>query len=116
MVLAAKDDRHLRALVVTAVRHLAIGELRKSRRAALHDRLLDVLTKGDFVKDGACWRLPEHESGIVYQGSRRDLLEAAFDAPVDRLYVKETSKRETSFASREQFEFMLRAVLDGTLA
>jgi len=112
VVLAAKDDRHLRALVNTEVRHVAIGALRKSGRAALRDRLVDVLTKGDFVKDGAYWRLPAQASDITYQGSRRDLLEAAFGVPVDRLYVKETSKRETSFASREQFESMLRAVLE----
>lgn len=112
VTLSATDDRHLRALVNTAVRHAAIGELRKNGRAALHDRLVDVLGNGDFVKAGQHWRLPEHTPELTYQGSRRDLLEAAFDAPVDRLYVKETSKRETSFASRKQFESMLQAVLE----
>lgn len=112
VVLAARDDQHLRALVNTAVRNLAIGALRKSGRAALHDRLADVLAQGEYVRDGAHWRLPEHQPGSTYQGPRGDLLEAAFTAPIDRLYVKETSKRETSFATREQFNTMLRTVLE----
>ncbi|MCE9621231.1 MAG: hypothetical protein K8R99_02680 [Actinomycetia bacterium] len=112
MILAAKDDDHLRALVQTELRNLAIGQLRKSGRAALHDRLIDVLAKGAFVKDGAAWRLEGHASGETYQGPRRTLLEAAFEVTVNRLYVKETSKRESSFATREQFESMLQNVLD----
>lgn|GEM_PF-2087544 len=112
VVLGANDDRHLRALVHTEVRNIAVGELRKSGRAALHDRLVDVLGKGDFVKDGNYWHLPDQAPGVTHQGSSRELLVAAFEVPVDRLYVKETSKRETSFASREQFETVLQAVLE----
>jgi hypothetical protein len=112
VILASSDDQHLRALVVVVVRNLAIGELRKSGRAALHDRLVDVLAQGEFVKAGAYWRLPGQASDVTYQGSRHDLLDAAFAVPVTRLYVKETSKRESSFATRAQIEDLLRAVLE----
>jgi hypothetical protein len=112
VVLASRDDTHLRALVHLEVKHVATRQLRKSGRAALNDRIVDVLGKGHFVKAGAYWRLPEQVAGTTYQGSRRDLLEAAFEIPVTRQYVKESSKRESSFASRDQLEAMIRAVLE----
>jgi DNA-directed RNA polymerase specialized sigma24 family protein len=110
-ILKAEDDEHLAALISTALRRMAIDRIRAADETGLHERVSDVLRNGPFVQHSGAWGPPGFSAGERYQGSESALIQAVWAVPVTILRVRADSKRRSSYASREDFEAMLSAVL-----